>query len=137
MLGVGILWEGRHLPFGRLSAPGPRFYPAILASLLILLSLILIISEGKKKSGKGTLPSWTGSLQQVLPVYAALLAYFFFMEYLGFAIAAVLLMTFLFAKVAALRWYGAVSGALISTGMAYLLFELVLKSHLPRGLLGF
>jgi len=52
-LALAALFEASKLPFGRLSAPQPGFFPVILAVLLAIFSLVLIaqaISGTKEES---------------------------------------------------------------------------------------
>lgn len=133
-LGIGILWQGRHLAIGSFRAPGPGFFPTLIAVTLIILSLFLIIPGGKRNKGQSFSIRSTG---RVLTVFVPLLFYFFFLEYLGFVITSFLLLTVLFVGFASQRWHIAVLEAFLFTGMAYVLFEMLLKSHLPKGVLGF
>jgi len=137
LLGIIILLEGRHLSMGSFSAPGPVLFPTLIAMSMIISSLFLIIPKGKKEISEKSFSSWTGSLRRIIPVYIVLLAYFFFLKSLGFMVVGFLLMTFLFAKVASWKWYVALAGAFISIGLAYLTFEVLLKSPFPKGVLGF
>ena len=134
LLGLGILLPGRKISIGNLGAPGSAFFPAILAVLMILLSLFLIIP--KRKEGESVLV-WSTILRRIIPVLTALLVYVFLLEYLGFIVTGVLLMTFLFMRVGSQRWFLAPLEAFISIGLAYLLFRVLMKSNLPVGLLGF
>lgn len=136
-LSVVILWEGRRISIGSVHSPGPGFFPILVAALLLIFSLFLIIPKGKKENEGQPFLGWSTILSRLLPVFAVLLAYFFLLEYLGFVVVGFLLMTFLFVKVGSLRWYVAVPGAFISIGLAYLLFGVLMKSNLPRGVLGF
>jgi hypothetical protein len=70
-------------------------------------------------------------------LFVALLVYFVFLEYLGFVIMSFLLMAFCFIWVARQKWYTALFWAFVSIGLAYLLFDILLKSSLPRGVFGF
>ncbi len=135
LLGMGILWEGRHLTQGNLSHPGPGIFPNLLAILLIFLSLFLIIPKGKKE--REAFPPWSALVRQLIPIYLALLAFIGLMEFFGFFILTLFLMFFLFIKVSYLKWYTAIWAAFISTGMAYLIFGVILKSSFPKGPFGF
>jgi hypothetical protein len=137
LLGIGILWEGRHLTQGSLSHPGPGFFPTLLAIIIIFLSLFLIIPPLKKKEEGEAFPHWSTICRQLLPVYAALLAFIGLLDFFGFIFLTLLLMFFLFWKVSYLKWYTAMSTALVSTGIIYLIFEVILKSSFPKGPLGF
>lgn len=136
-LAVVIFWEGRKISIGGIHSPGPGFFPILVAALLLVFSLFLIIPK-RKRENEGQPPlAWSTVLRRLVPVLAVLLAYFFLLEYLGFLVTGFLLMTFLFAEVGSLRWYGAVPWAFISIGLAYLLFGVLMHSNLPRGVLGF
>jgi putative tricarboxylic transport membrane protein len=132
-LGMAILWQGRHLEMGNLRGPGSGFFPNIVAVLMVILSLFLII-----KRRKGETESFSAkSAIQVLIVFVLLLAYSFALEYLGFIIASFLLMAYLFkAFGGSKKWSAAVLYAVISVGLAYLLFDSLLEGNLPRGILG-
>lgn len=135
-LGIGILWQGRHLSIGSLRAPGPGFFPTLIALTLMILSLFLIIPVEKKK--KKERQSFSArSAGRVLTVLVPLLFYFFFLEYLGFVVTSFLLLTVLFVGFASQRWHIAVLEASLFTGVAYVLFDMLLKSQLPKGVLGF
>lgn len=122
---------------GSFRAPGPGLFPTILEILMMISSLFLIIPKGKKEIPEKSFSSWTANLGRIIPVYIVLLAYFFFLKFLGFMVVGFLLMTFLFVKVASLKWYVAMAGAFISIVLAYLTFEVLLKSPFPKGVLGF
>jgi len=65
------------------------------------------------------------------------LAYYLFLNSLGFNLVSFFLTAFLFAFYASRRWPAAIGLAVITTGLAYLLFEVLLEGNLPKGLLGF
>lgn len=137
LFGIGILWEGRHLTRGNLSHPGPGFFPALLAILLIILSLFLMIPKGKKGEEERVFPPWSTFYRQLIPIYVALLVFIGLLNYFGFIILTFLLMFFLFVKVSYFKWYTAMLTAFISTGITYLIFGVILKSLFPKGPLGF
>lgn len=135
LLGAAILWQGRHLTTGSLRSPGPGFFPYLLAGLLIILALFLIVPRKKKES-----PSESSSFPfvgRVSIVFIALLFYFYFLESLGFILVSFFLMTFLFIVMASEKWHLALLQSLIFVGLAYVLFDVLLKSQLPHGVIGF
>ena len=134
-LGSCILWKGRSLSLGSLHTPGPGFFPTLIAIILMILSLFLIIPSRKKQDEGTRRPA--RSFSRMLVVFLALLAYFLLLEYLGFVIVSFLFMAFLFFWVGRQRWYVALSSAGICTVLAYILFEVLLKSSFPRGVFGF
>jgi len=133
-LGAAILWQGISLRVGTFRAPGPGFFPCLIAGVLIVLSILLILSaqRGKRKP----LPLSFQSLQKVLVVYGALLGYFFALEYLGFALSGFLLMMFLFVVIDRQKIGSATATAVVFMVLAYVLFNILLKSQLPQGVFG-
>jgi hypothetical protein len=130
-LGEGILWQGRPLEVGSLRVPGPGFFPNLVAILMMILSLFLIIPKRKGESSSARF-----TIQMVI-VFVVLLAYSFALEYLGFVVGSFFLMAYLFmAFGGSRRWYVAVLWALVSVGMTYLLFEVLLEGNLPKGVFG-
>lgn len=134
-LGTSILWQGRHLGMGSLRGPGPGFFPNLVAILMMILSLFLIITK-RKGDGEGeSFP--TQFTIRVVIVFVVLLAYSFTLEYLGFVVVSFLLMAYLFrAFGSSRRWYVVILWALASVGTTYLLFEVLLKGNLPKGVFG-
>jgi putative tricarboxylic transport membrane protein len=135
LLGFAIFWQGRGLSVGSLHAPGAGFFPALIAAVLVILSLFLMVGGGKRESEEDAVSA--SAIIRMLVLFAALVAYFLLLEYLGFVIVSFLLMSFLFLWVGRQRWYVAFSSAVVCIGSAYLLFEILLKSNLPRGVFGF
>lgn len=133
-IGIGILWQGRNLSFGSFGVPGPLLFPFLLGLLLIPPSLFLIIPKGKEQQ---RMPFFNRSSAHVLMAFVGLLAYFTCLEYLGFIIVSFLLLTFLFFAVASKSWSMALISSSLTTALSYVLFELLLESHLPKGILGF
>jgi putative tricarboxylic transport membrane protein len=135
VLGAAILWQGRHLSVGSLRTPGPGFFPTLIALTLMILSLFLIL----RRSSKGVEGASFArrSIIRMVSAFVALLGYFFFLEYLGFVISSFFLMGFFFLSIARQRWYVALPSAVVCIGLAYILFEVLLKSNLPKGLFGF
>jgi putative tricarboxylic transport membrane protein len=130
-----IFWQGRGLSIGSLHAPGPGFFPALIAAVLVILSSCMMIRGGKGEGEENRVSAQ--SIVRMLAVFLALVGYFLLLEYLGFVIISFLLMLFLFLWVGHQRWYVAFSSAVICIALAYILFELLLKSNLPKGVFGF
>ncbi len=120
---------------GSLHAPGAGFFPVLIALILMILSLFLIIPARKKQDGGTRRPAQ--SFHRTLVVFVVLVGYFLLLEYLGFVIVSFFFMAFLFLWVARQKWYLALSSAGICVGLAYILFEVLLKSNFPKGVFGF
>jgi len=63
----------------------------------------------------------------------ALLAYAVGMEYLGFLISTFLFIAFLLKFIEPQRWSVVLLGSILTSGISYGVFELILKVQLPRG----
>jgi hypothetical protein len=129
-----ILWQGKGLTFGTVRGPGSGFFPTVLAVLLMALSVFLIIPRPKEEKRK---PFITPSVRLALVVFVALVVFSFILEQTGFLISNFLLMGVLFGSSAPRKWPRAVLYSILCTGASYLLFEVILKSNLPPGLIGF
>lgn len=133
-LGFAILWQGSGLTIGSFRNPGSGLFPALIAAIMILLSLLLILFPQKGKRDAQAVS--TRSFLRLSAVFMGLLLYAFFLEYLGFLIVSFVLTTFLFIAFGSQKVWLAIAKAIVFTGLAYLLFEVLLKSNLPKGILG-
>jgi putative tricarboxylic transport membrane protein len=134
-LGMYILFQDRKLAFGKLHAPGPGFFPAIIAIALMALSLFLVIPSTKKTDG---ITRFSLRLNGgMTTAFGTLIVYFLTLEYLGFLIAGFLFMGFLFKVISSMKWYGAALWSLVSIGLTYVIFGVFLRIPLPQGILGF
>lgn len=138
-----IIWQAGRLPFGTLYRPRPGFLPLILGTLLSALSLLLLIlsllkeRKGKKDVEKPPERFFSSSFgwKKVALALAALLIFNLFLETLGFLISSFLFLIILFKIVELQRWtFSVITSAVVSI-CAYILFEVILKSNLPRGIL--
>lgn len=134
LIGLAIVWQATELKLGSFRVPGPGLYPLLLGLVTVLLSLFLIISPGKGEK-KGSLFS-RENMFGVARIYAIMLLYTAILEYTGFLIAGFLFIFFLFAFIGRMSLGWAAIRAFIVTVAAYLLFDLALKSQLPKGILG-
>jgi hypothetical protein len=133
LLGGAILWQGKNLTIGTLRGPGPGFFPNLVAALMMILSLFLIIPK-KQEKGESVFPK---SAIRVLILFFVLLTYSLGLEHFGFILVSFLLMTYLFKAFSdSQKWHIAVFWALLSVGFAYVLFDVLLESNLPKGILG-
>jgi len=128
------VWQG----IGALGNPGAWFMPFVTCALMIFFALAGLSAACRKGAGAvGVVEAWrpvrwskNATVLAVLAVYVALL------PYAGFLIATFLLMSVLF-RLNALTVKAALLAACLSSGLAYGLFYLLLKTPLPRGIWGF
>jgi len=76
--------------------------------------------------------------KKLIGVLTVMFLYALFLEILGFLVSTFLLLVFLFrAGMESQRWSVAIGGSAIASFCSYAVFELWLKTQLPRGFLGF
>ena len=132
-LGILIIAISGELPVGSLSFPGAGLWPKLLAVLMIVLGLTLI--AGAREGDAFAAIRWD-DVTHALPVLALAAAAVAFYETLGFiiSIGVMLFCLALLQKKPVL--HAAVFGA--GTSLAtYVLFTMLLRSPLERGLFGF
>ena len=138
----GVFWlavalfaagQGWALKLGTLNRPGPGFFPFWGGVVLAVLSLVLLFSSARER--------WALSLsgvqwRKLLAVAGALLAYLLLLETLGFLIVTLLFLLLLF-RLEGRGWVFSGVCAVAGAAGAYALFQLWLKTQLPRGPFGF
>jgi hypothetical protein len=132
--GALVLALSSDLPIGSMAMPGAGMMPKLVLGLMMAFGLILIARAGAS-AALATL-SWT-DLPHAVRVVALTAAAVAFYTVLGFIITMSLL---LFALLFAVERRPIVPAAAFSLGVtvfAYVLFGTLLKSPLPRGLIGF
>ena len=122
------------LPVGTLSFPGAGMMPKLIAGLLIAFGLLLVLRAGE--SGPLAAVAW-GDLPHAARIVAITAVAIALYQPLGFLITMTLLL-FVLTFVAERR--PVVAAAAFSVGvvaLTYLLFAVVLRTPLERGILGF
>ena len=133
MLAIVLALQSFALKLGALNQPGPGFFPFWGAVALGILSMILLVRARTRVA----LPSAAGVRTWVLVLVAgALLGYVLLLEVLGFVTVTFLFLLLLFRLV---RKGWAMSGlaALAGASASYVMFQVWLKTQLPRGPFGF
>ena len=137
-LGVGVCYGGYDLELGTLHDPGSGFMFFWVGLIMVGLSLVILV-QGVRKGGdsQGVRAVFSGlRYPKVIYVLIALSVYAYVFNLLGFIPATVLLLIFLFKAIEPQRWSVAILGAVASSLIAYLVFQVWLGSQLPKGLLG-
>jgi hypothetical protein len=70
-------------------------------------------------------------------ILAVLFGYSLFLDTLGFLVSTFILLLMLFRFVEPQKWVVAMGGSALASIASYVVFELWLKTQLPRGILGF
>jgi len=119
---------------GKLSEPGPGLMPfggGILLGILSLADLLLRNSsriKGDEIGFKGV--RWGRLFLSIAPLFAFTLL----LPILGYLITTFLVMLSLYKCIEPQKWWVALSAALLSTILTYLLFGVALKTFFPEGI---
>ena len=124
--------EARKLRFGSLSSPGPGFVPLCLAVALALVGLVLLWRALREPASPAPPPEPGARWKSVVSL-AALVAYTFALEPLGFVLATAALLFFFFRVLDGQRWWVALASAIAVSVLSYLVFARALHVRLPEG----
>lgn len=134
---VGI--ESYRLGLGTLHKPGPGFLYFWTSIALGIMALVVLIRAGiSKKAGVPEISIF--GKQNMLKIALVLISVFLYallMETLGFIPVTLLLFIFLLGVIEKKKWFFTIFVSIVVTVISYLIFEIWLKSQLPKGLLGF
>jgi hypothetical protein len=132
--GALVLAVSADLPFGTLASPGAGMLPTLAIALVMLFGLVLVLRAGESPPFADIAWDDLGHAARVAALAAAAIALY---TTLGFLVTISLMM---FALTFGVERRPLLTSALFSvgvTGVAYVLFSILLKSPLPRGLLAF
>jgi putative tricarboxylic transport membrane protein len=132
-----ILKESFGLDVGRLHQPGPGFFSLFGGILLGVFSIILFVRsllprprrKDRKAEGEEENPRF------VIYVFVGLLVYTFIFEWLGFILSTFLLVALLLVFFDSQKWWKVLLTAAVASSSSYIIFSVLLKSELPKGIL--
>ena len=133
-LALGAFFESTKLPFGSVSSPAAGFFPALLAALLAIISLIVFVDALRSGVADGVQAERLTWKKIVLSV-GALLVFAFVFERVGYLLATFLFILFLLRAVERRNWGLAVAVAFSASFFSYIVFGLLLGTPLPAGFL--
>jgi hypothetical protein len=132
--GALVLAVSSDLPFGTLASPGAGMLPTLVIALMMLFGLIVLLLANESPPFGAIV--WSDLPHAVRVAIVASVATALYTQ-LGFLITIPLL---LFALTFAVERRPIVNAVVFSTGvagLAYVLFDRLLKTPLPRGLIGY
>ena len=136
-VGLAVAIGSLRYGFGSFDSPGAGFLPFFAGAAIALFAGTALFSV-LRKQWKPLGELWRGvRWQQAAMVTVCLLLYSAFLFDLGFLIATVILMTYLFRMREPSSWKETLLAALTTTLGFYLVFQTWLGAQLPRGLLSF
>ena len=134
---VFILLEAGKLSFGSLRVPQTAFFPVILATLLLILSLILL-AQALRNAPTGRDPERIEVKEwfRIGATLATMVSFALALERLGFLLSTFLLMVLLLRAIEPQSWPKVIAVALVTSLVAYTIFGWLLGIPLPVGVLG-
>ena len=139
-IGLGFIGGSVRLGLGTLREPGSGFLSLLAGSCLTLMALILFFQSFIQ--GKG-LPSkisalWEGmKWHRPVMIGLVLLGYILALESLGFILCSLLLILFMLKVLENFPWGKAALISAMASTLSYLIFSVLLKVMLPKGIFWF
>ncbi|MCE5262977.1 MAG: tripartite tricarboxylate transporter TctB family protein [Deltaproteobacteria bacterium] len=120
--------------------PGSGLFPFLVGILLVLLGSIVWVSAFKesRRGGKEIEPLFpqADSWKRVFLAVVAIVAYMLVLDSLGFLLATFLFIAFLLRFVEPQKWSTVITASALTAVISYVIFQVFLKSNLPKGFLG-
>ena len=134
LAGAAVLAISSDLPFGTLASPGAGMLPKILVGLLMVSGAMLFVRAGESPPLASIV--WA-DVRHALPVIAVAGVAASAFTALGFLAVMPLVLFFLTFVVERRPLLPAAAFSIGATVLAYAVFGLLLKTPLPRGIIGF
>lgn len=134
-----VIIESYRLGLGTLHRPGPGFVFFWAGIFLGILSLVTVFRAwgSRKVEEPEMLALGKQNTMKIVLVLISVFLYAIFMEKMGFILVTLLLLIFLLLFIEKKSWLYSTLVSIAMTASAYLIFEVWLKSQLPKGFLGF
>ena len=132
--GLFVLAVSGDLPFGTLASPGAGMLPTLVVGFMIAFALVLFVRAGDSPPLADVVWGDLPHALRVIVVAAAAVAAF---TTLGFAATMTVMLFALIFLVERKPFLPALAFSIGVTACTYALFSLLLKTPLPRGVLGF
>ena len=120
-------------------APVPGFLPFWAGVILAIFSILLIVSASLRSADSKKRAIFPGgwALLSVFLLAAALAAYIFLLDVLGYLVDTFLLNAFLLRIVMRAKWKLSLGVALLASVSLYVIFQIILEVSLPQNMFGF
>ena len=134
-VGAAMIYLTKDFPYDGLKDVGGGFFPKVVGGLMILLSILVIIDTAVKPASEVTIDFKDPGLQKLLIMCVILFLYCFIIRLTGFMIATALMVAGCIVLLGERNWKKI---AAVDTGILvfiYIVFELLLHTQLPGGML--
>jgi len=133
-----IVWiTSASFPSFAVSKAGPSYYPRLIAVIFAISSIALIIQALKNKEASNAFSA--KEIKRFIMVFLVLACYYLGMKHLGYFsatfLAGFILALLIFHSLDKKTVFLSLINALIICGGVYVLFQILLKAPLPRGIL--
>ena len=142
VVGVIFLAGGWQYGIFRGSIPGAGFFPFMASIILVALSMSVSITALWPKDRKTSrlderkrFFSHPDSWKKILLALIGLLFFWQGLGYLGFLLTTFLFIIFLLRVIEPQKWLTVLTTSILTTGITYIVFNMLLKVRLPAGIL--
>jgi len=130
--------EAYRLKLGAVTKPGSGFFPFSAGLVMLVLALVALMQLTRQEKKEGE----SGGREEVrwwniVIILAAVGAYAFTLETIGFLINTFLFVTLLLKVIEPQSWKASILGGVIAAAAANVLFNVIFKAQIPSGILGF
>lgn len=130
--------ESYRLRIGSIGKPGPGFFPFGVGLIMLILSVIALFQTlGKKQKGEQSISRESMRWWNIVLILAAIPLYALSLEKIGFLINTFLFVSLLLKVVEPQRWKTSLVGGLITAIAAHVVFNVIFRTQIPSGILGF
>ncbi len=130
--------ESYRLNLGAMNKPGPGFFPFGAGLVMLFLSLAALFQSIRKKNNlEKAARQEPFRWWNIVIILAAITAYAFSLERIGFLINTFLFMCLMLKVVEPQSWKTAILGGVISAVAANFVFNVIFRAQIPSGILGF
>jgi hypothetical protein len=136
-VGLGFIYGAVQLGSGTLQEPGSGLLSLLAGCCLTLLSLILFFQSFAREKGMQIKISalWEGmKWHRPVTIGLVVLGYILALESIGFILCSLLLVFFMLKVLGNFTWGKAVLISVMTTAFSYLIFSVLLKVMLPKGI---
>ena len=138
---IGVIIVLASIPYGLggVHSPGTGFMPFLTGLALCILSIIEFVRATRENRKGKRWKTLFKDLQWDKPLIAlaGLLVYALLWNSLGYLIGTALLVGFLLRVIYPQKWLVVILGAILSSSLSYIIFQIWLEAQLPRGILDF
>ena len=132
LIGIAVIIGAMGLRIGTPTEPQPGFFPFVSATILIILSLILLIQAFR---GSSTGIQVFGELWRPVLLTVGLLFYSIVLDLLGYVVSTIVLSAVILRVLDSRTWWKVAAVSLALSIGSYVLFDRFLGVTLPRGIL--